>query len=315
MLELHVWGSRKGSVSPSFDAECVAAVWLLEATLGRENYVVVQSSNPALSPREVLPLLRDTADDKTSTQLLAQGLDDIVRWLRASGHEIDASLPPNLEADRTAVWYYTSTHVRALTAWLQFVNNDNYYDVTRPLVSSLVAFPLQYNVASRLRKRAQDVCYEAGISGRPAEDDNDDALTDRRNKMTALSRLHDELDARKLREEQLLESAKETMRITTFARRVYSALLANGRLDDRYLFENVPSSADLLLLAHIRVHLSDAFPSNPLRDLIASDFPLLKSYADDWSRLEKSLQPRVREPRWQDKNDLVAAAARAVGYS
>jgi hypothetical protein len=312
MLELHVWGSTPESHAVSFDADCLAASWLLGATVGKGNYVVVQSSNVELADKRVLPVLREVSGDIPTN--IAEGIDSIARWLRNCGYEIDGQLPQNLESDRIALWYFVSTQVTAMTAWIQFVNNDNYVQVTRPLISQLVPFPLQYNIASGLRKNGKDVCYAAGLLSRNVEDDEDDPLADKR-QSSALSRLHDDLDTRKMREERLLEGAKETMRVTSFARKVYGSLLSKGRLDDRYLFGNVPSSTDLLLLAHLRIQLSDTFASNPLLDLVQREFPLLKSYVEDWSKLERSLRPEIRDPRWQDRNNLIASVARAVGYA
>jgi sorting and assembly machinery component 37 len=53
MLELHVWGSGFGL--PSIDPLCLAAIAYLNLVLPREEWKVVPSSNPLLSPNSLFP--------------------------------------------------------------------------------------------------------------------------------------------------------------------------------------------------------------------------------------------------------------------
>lgn len=95
-LELHIWGPAFGL--PSIDAECLAAIAYLRHSLGNDEWVLVASCDPSVSPTRELPALK-------SGSLWVSRYRNIVDYLRkcSSGRsDLDRGLDKLQKADSTA---------------------------------------------------------------------------------------------------------------------------------------------------------------------------------------------------------------------
>lgn len=57
VLELHIWGPAFSL--PSIDPQCLAAVAYFSLAVPRDNWVLVPSSDPSVSPTSECPLLSE----------------------------------------------------------------------------------------------------------------------------------------------------------------------------------------------------------------------------------------------------------------
>lgn len=234
-MKLHVWSGIEQS--PTFDPECLAAMWL--TAFADVPVKIVYSNNVHMSPDQRLPCL--VHDDSTSA---ISGYAEIVHYLSQLGYNVG-----ELGAETIAL-IANLDRATTLTYWTLFCNKENYETITRPQISQAIAFPMQYNVAMKLQKDAVERCASEGIKhGKKPP------------KEKGLNKTHsDALEANRTRK-AMVSVSQETMQILTLGEKVYelcSKSLGQG-----------PDPARFLLMANIYLQTLPGLPQRPLETVIS----------------------------------------------
>lgn len=305
-FELHVWGPL-GDL-PSFSPECLAAIWYLGlAVPNQSNFHIYQSSNTQISHSGVLPALKHKGK-------VYSGYASILRYLKSIGYDMDASLLTSSELNTKlpATLAYLDTNLTAISQYLTYVQSKNYEKVTRPLLSQLIPFPMQYAVPLKEKAIAEAQCQSLGLQKQDVSDSSS-VVEDPTKKYAALSRLHSQLEEEKKQKEIGMKEAKESMRMMVFAHEVFENIIALGAEEAKKvpgnennaekrvwrLFSNM-SSADLLLLAHLVVQTSDEFPYAPIKTLVEVEYPLIDQYIKDNHSPLKELKLNIEKTKSTD---------------
>ncbi|KAI9715271.1 MAG: hypothetical protein M1812_006082 [Candelaria pacifica] len=161
-LELHIWGPA--FCLPSIDAQCIAATAYLSQAVPRENWKLVASSDPTLSPASVstdeLPALRDGST-------WVGGFGNIVQYLKRYSDgkwDLDAELDPEQRADCIAFASHIVANGQPLLDLSLYVSTENYTSVTRSTYTALLPWPTQYIVPSSHRAAAKARSAHLGLS-------------------------------------------------------------------------------------------------------------------------------------------------------
>ncbi|KAI9055087.1 hypothetical protein LZ554_000052 [Drepanopeziza brunnea f. sp. 'monogermtubi'] len=158
MLELHVWGPAFGL--PSIDAHCLAAIAYLQQAVPRTEWQLIATSDPALSPTNTLPALRNG-------NVWIGGFRNIFYYLAqfsAGEWTPDAGLPRQESADCIAFSSFVESHGQSLLDLSLYVSSQNYTEVTRPLYNKIQPFPLPYLTPSSIRAAAKLRTDHLGLS-------------------------------------------------------------------------------------------------------------------------------------------------------
>ncbi|CAN6663445.1 hypothetical protein TRVA0_035S00408 [Trichomonascus vanleenenianus] len=286
MFELHVWGPLDESV-PSFDPECLAAMWLV-SSLASDDFTVVRSSNSTVHPSGILPALRH--DSKP----VAAGYDSIVRYLGLQG------LALNDDDRSTVLLSYVQSHMAVVTSYVLYLYKENYEKVTRPLFTELLPFPMQYNAAITQRDEAYARCEAAGLESFNLAGKDEDIMQPKSSQFTTLSKLHEQIEHKKEGITGAMESTKELMRASAYADDVLSTIEDAHDLQHQ---KNL-SSVDLLLLAHLYVQMAKAFPGQVTKPLLETGHAVTKSYFNRLIPEVTALKIPIAETRPQDVPNL-----------
>lgn len=274
-FELHVWGPL-GDI-PSFSPDCLAAVWLLYLTVGStlvNQISIVQSSNTYMSAKGELPVLRHN-------EQTISGIHSISRYLESMGYVLDGEqdLTPTDRATCASLASYIKTDVSIVTLYSLFIHKENFEQVTSPLLSSLVPFPMQYNLSLSLHDIAKRQCASKGITSTTKPQDNNMVK-----KHPTLNKLQEQIDSNREARLNLIEGAKVNLKTLIFAEEAYNLILtstpaSNNGLTTANLFGSKWTLADLLLVAHLHIQLYE-FPVPVVKTLIQTRFPQLCRYHD-----------------------------------
>ncbi|KAK6350999.1 hypothetical protein TWF718_004177 [Orbilia javanica] len=139
-IELHVWNRAFGL--PSLDPECLAAIAFLSSSIPQELWVLVESNNVSVSPNGSLPALKDGSH-------WVGGLDAIVSYLNSKssgGSDIDRDLTVLQKAQSIAYRSFIRKTCLPIVSLSLYVTSKNWINVTRPLYSNFLPFPIQYEI-------------------------------------------------------------------------------------------------------------------------------------------------------------------------
>ncbi|KAI4192456.1 MAG: hypothetical protein LQ348_003155, partial [Seirophora lacunosa] len=149
MLQLHVWGPGFGL--PSIDPQCLAAIAYLSHAASENEWELVASSDPTLSPTRELPALRDAS-------IWIGGFQNILYHLqRKPGGQWDLDRECN-DRDKADISAYTSfieTHGQSLVDLSFYVSSENYHASTRPAYSNLLRWPNTWLLPPKRRAAAR----------------------------------------------------------------------------------------------------------------------------------------------------------------
>ncbi|KAF3915884.1 Metaxin-1 [Arthrobotrys entomopaga] len=148
IVELHVWNRAFGL--PSLDPECLAAIAFLSTAIPQDLWVLVESNNINLSPNGALPALKDGSR-------WIGGFDSIVSYLssRSSGRsDIDRNLSRIQKAEAVAYRSFIRQTCLPIISLSLYITSRNWVQVTRPLYSTFIQFPIQYEIPHSHHARA-----------------------------------------------------------------------------------------------------------------------------------------------------------------
>jgi sorting and assembly machinery component 37 len=304
-MDLHIWGPL-GKLR-SFSPECLAAVWYATLVVD-EPVTIYQSSNPLISPNGQLPALRHNG--KTYG-----GFESIVGYFKSLGYDVDSNLNSVQKANSSALISYIASKVSGLSLYMLYLNRDNFESVIRPLFTTLVPFPMQYNLPIRQRDWAKKQCESSGLILAAAKVKVDVKKID-----PVLSRTQELINEKKDQKDLLFSDAKENMRVLHRAKTLYDVLMASSLLTGDqhhtpYLISpDSVSTADLLLVAHLTVQSYSQFPVPILKTLLESHYLRLNQYKEDlYKKLEDLVEP-ISPTRPEDVYSLTNVGKWYLGW-
>lgn len=271
MLELHIWGPAFGL--PSIDAHCLAALAYLQQAVPAGHWLVVASSNSALSPTYELPALKDDG-------VWIGGFRNIFHYVaqHSSGKRIlDAGLEEQEEADCVAFSAFLDSHAEPLLDLSLYIMSENYTTITRPVYSTFQPFPLPYLIPSARRCTARSRTAHLGLAALEIEtciESNDSNMT------SVPERL------RKPRAEvsKILTASSQTaaqIRLDALASECFEPLEAL-RAKKRYLVSNSQfTSLDCLALGYLSLMLIPELPQPWLARTMRQKFPRLAAWTQE----------------------------------
>ncbi|KAK5952226.1 hypothetical protein OHC33_006699 [Knufia fluminis] len=169
MIELHIYGPAFGL--PSIDTGCLAAVALLQQSVSPEEWVLVPSNDPTISPFDELPALKTS--DKTSPTWIA-GFRSIASYItneiaasKLSGTDkpVSFDLSDQQNADSEAYLSFLESRGLPLLDLSLYVSSDNYTTITRSTLSHILPWPQSWTIPQRLRDVARKRSEHLGLSG------------------------------------------------------------------------------------------------------------------------------------------------------
>ena len=158
VLELHIWGSA--FELPSIDAQCLAAIFYLRCCLPHDEWKLVPSSDPRVSPLGELPALRDGDSWIAGYGKIVDYLQDISngRW------SLNENLKSQQHADNAAFTAFIKSRGQPLLDLCQYVSSDNYHNCTRPALAKILTWPNSWTIPQELRDQAKRRSEHLGLS-------------------------------------------------------------------------------------------------------------------------------------------------------
>lgn len=153
MLQLFVLGPAFGL--PSIDAECNAAVALLQSHFGdnQDAWEII----PTHEHETTLPYLRNNGTTIHGYSAIAQHVSDVLRTT-------PGNLTPTQVADSTALTSFITTHAPTLLSISLYVSSENYRLSTRPAFTALLPWHANYILPPRRRVAARAMTDHLNIS-------------------------------------------------------------------------------------------------------------------------------------------------------
>ncbi|KAG9238224.1 Tom37 C-terminal domain-containing protein [Amylocarpus encephaloides] len=269
VLELHVWGPAFSLAS--VDPHCLAAIAYLQQAVPRKEWVLVATSDPALSPTNELPALRNG-------DIWIGGFRNIFHYLAqySSGEWVlDAGLPEQEGADCIAFSSFVESHGQPLIDLSLYVSSRNYSTTTRPLYNKIQPFPLPYLTPPSVRVAAKERTAHLGLSS--LDIDNDETQSQE------ASIIPESLRKPKSTVSSLLKGSPETgaqIRLHALATDFFGPL---NRLKGKkqYLVSDAQfSSLDCLALGYLSLCLIPDLPQPWLSQTLRRDFPDLCAWTE-----------------------------------
>ncbi|KAF5865720.1 hypothetical protein ETB97_002698 [Aspergillus alliaceus] len=158
VLELHVWGPAFSL--PSIEAQCLATVAYFSLAVPKDAWVLVASSDPSVSPTCELPALRNGST-------WVSRFRNIVDYLRQYSNgewDLDRGLSGLQRADNIAFSSFVESRAQALVDLSLYVTSQNYYNQTSPAYGSILQWPNQWILPSRIHAAAKARTDHLGLS-------------------------------------------------------------------------------------------------------------------------------------------------------
>jgi sorting and assembly machinery component 37 len=305
-LELHIWGPGFGL--PSIDASCLATIALFRDCLKPDEWSLIPSSDPTISPLGELPVLKDG-------EMWVAGYRNIVTYLSdasAGKWNLGSSLNEKQSAECTAYLSFIESRGLPLVDLLLYVSSENYNAATRPALGNTLSWPQSWVLPGKLRDRAKKRSEHLGLSSLDVDtidEDKDKAqgltahipVSLRKPKQTVSSILGRDMRKNKFRLDAVCSDFLEPM----------DDMLGQKEC----LFGNSPGIADRLAVAVIAlVYTPKDLPQSWLRTAIDSRYPRLARWVEKQSQVWFGNQTelpwqRPAERSWQDLADSVAITA------
>ncbi|KAI1005551.1 hypothetical protein K3495_g2664 [Podosphaera aphanis] len=269
MLELHVWGPAFGL--PSIDSHCLAAIAYLQQAVPAGQWVVMASSNLALSPTYELPALRDG-------EIWIGGFRNIFHYIAqcSSGKwGLDVGLSEQEIADCVAWSSFLDSNAQPLLDLSLYVSTENYTAVTRPIYSTIQSFPLPYIVPAALRSAARSRSAHLGLAS--LEVDSEATPSPSSSTPQRLRRSQNSVSG-------MLAATPESaaqIRLDALASKFFEPL-ENLRAKKRYFVsETQLTSLDCLALGYLSLMLIPELPQPWLAKTMRQRFPRLSAWTQE----------------------------------
>ncbi|ORY55518.1 Tom37 C-terminal domain-containing protein [Pseudomassariella vexata] len=245
VLELHVWGPALEL--PSIDPDCLAALSYIDHTVAREDWTLMPSNDPAISPDNILPALRHNGT-------WTSGYLNIVSYLtRYTANSIDNDATQSQRADTLAYASYLTSRGAALIAFSLYVSPSAWANLTRPAYSTLLPFPLTWTVPPGLRAAAIAKTEHLGLHQLAADVNPEDGKSDPKTTGPVTSTGFLRLPKRPGVTEIMQPEQVAAIRLQSLADDFFS-VLEELRGPKRYFLSNdKPSSLDFLVFGYLKL--------------------------------------------------------------
>ncbi|OKL64665.1 hypothetical protein UA08_00099 [Talaromyces atroroseus] len=277
MLELHVWGPAFSL--PSIDPQCLATIAYLVKAVPKEEWVLVASSDPSVSPTNELPALRN--GDVWVSKF--RNIVDYVRQYSDQAWDLDAEWTGLDNADITAFSAFVESNGQLLIDLSLYVSSQNYYASTSPAYGSILTWPNQWILPPKLRHAAKHRTEHLGLSSLDLEASEEQRERERSAAVSA-GQIPQSLISRPRETVSSLlgKTARSShFRLDALTAELFEPLeqllgkkayfLADGRR---------PSSLDALVLGYLSLALVPEVPAAWLRESLRTKTPRLASYVE-----------------------------------
>ncbi|EPS43859.1 hypothetical protein H072_2183 [Dactylellina haptotyla CBS 200.50] len=271
MIELHVWNRAFGL--PSLDPECLAAIAFLSAAIPQDLWVLVESNNVSISPNGALPALKD------GSQYIG-GFDSIVSYLssRSSGRsDIDRNLSEIQKAQATAYRSFIRKTCLPITSLSLYVTSKNWVRITRPLYSTFLRFPLQYEIPHSHHARAIAATSHLSSLIRDIAAEDSNAISQ------PFSTAFAGLTASKTDEQKDAEKGEKIttrVKLRNFLADFLDPIREKLNREKYFFGGSSPTSVDCLLLGYMSLLVYPDLPSPWAKEIIHQEFADLVRYVD-----------------------------------
>ncbi|KAF5102416.1 hypothetical protein D0Z00_000343 [Geotrichum galactomycetum] len=174
-----------------------------------------------------------------------------------------------------------------------YAQPENYDGFTRPVVSKLIPFPMQYRVPLHQKDIAVRQCAAVGLL--TASGANQKAAPDTAKRYPSLSKLQEQLEATRRESALFMGRARDNMRVLAYCHEVLDTLLANKLVDPTVSADELEErggkldSVELLIAAHLRVQTLEELPAQVVGTLLKNEYVELWQYLSAvWLRLNAS---------------------------
>ncbi|KAF3918862.1 Metaxin-1 [Dactylellina cionopaga] len=291
LIELHVWNRAFGL--PSLDPECLAAIAFLSAAIPQHLWVLVESNNIAISPNGALPAL------KSGSEWIG-GFDSIVSYLNlktSRRSDIDGSLSEIQNAQVIAYRSFIRKTCLPIISLSLYITSKNWTTVTRPLYSTFVQFPIQYEIphthharavslTSHLTSLIRDIAVEETRPAQPVSTtfagitttNADNKTQAEKEKITTRVKLRNFLA-------DFLDPIREKM----------------GGGDTFFGAGSLPTTIDCLLVGYLSLLVYPILPSPWAKEILEQEFPDVISYVENFRASMFPPTLAYRDPGESDK--------------
>ncbi|KAF4615628.1 hypothetical protein G7Y89_g15278 [Cudoniella acicularis] len=274
VLELHVWGPAFSL--PSIDPHCLAAIAYLQQAVPRGEWQLVATSDPALSPTNELPALRNG-------DIWIGGFRNIFHYLAqfSSGEWVlDAGLPELEGADCIAFSSFVESHGQPLIDLSLYVSSQNYTTVTRPLYNTIQSFPLPYLTPPSIRATAKQRTEHLGLSSLDIDSEEGETSHEKSIIPESLRRPKNSISS-------LLAASPETsaqIRLDALATDFFGPLQKLKGKKQYLVSDSHFSSLDCLALGYLSLMLIPELPQLWLAKTMRRKFPDLSTWTEELGR-------------------------------
>ncbi|KAL1957261.1 hypothetical protein VTO42DRAFT_6167 [Malbranchea cinnamomea] len=287
VLELHIWGPAFGL--PSLDPQCLAAIAYFAFALpskssstqgatGREDWVLIASSDPLAVPTHELPAVR------AGTRWVS-GFRNIVEFLKQYSNgewDLDRWMNHNERADCIAFSSFIESHGQPLIDLSFYVSSENYRKATMSAYAPILRWPNQWIVPPKIRSVAKTRTEHLGLSSLDV-DATEEERRQAREANTAAAQIPKSLATRPREtvSSALSKTAQQNRIRLEGMTGAFAEPLEELRSHKRYLLsEEFPSSLDCLALGYLSLAVIPELPYPWLRDGIKSQTPGLVGYTE-----------------------------------
>ncbi|TVY44220.1 Metaxin-like protein [Lachnellula occidentalis] len=271
VLELHIWGPAFGL--PSIDPHSLAAIAYLQQAVPRGKWQLIATSDPALSPTNELPALRNG-------DIWIGGFRNIFHYVAqfSSGEWVlDAGLPDQQGADCIAFSSFVEAHGQPLIDLSLYVSSQNYTSTTRPLYNTIQPFPLPYLTPPSVRATAKQRTAHLGFSSLDIDTEDADAAQEK-------SIIPESLRKPKNTVSSLLAANPESnaqIRLDALATNYFEPLQKIKGKKSYLVSDSQFSSLDCLALGYLSLMLIPSLPQPWLARTMRKKFPVLCAWTED----------------------------------
>ncbi|KAI0374872.1 hypothetical protein BV20DRAFT_1048881 [Pilatotrama ljubarskyi] len=284
---LHVWPKHADVLS--FDAGSVAALLCLQLALPGQ-FSLSYCANPDLSPSGQLPLL-------THGLYHASGLSSILAYVRRLHYarHLDAGLSSVQAAQLTARIAHVESSYGDLVNHMLYSLQENWVDVTRPALVSMLPVPQRYYVPHRIRASHKARLEAVELWDVPEEEE--DSEEPRRVVFGRRKKHKPEPEAHHFKKTFEREKVAEKARALFD---VYDRLLGDHRF---FMGSEIPTTLDVVFAAHSHLLLSLRLP-DPLVTCALESYPRLVSHCH--AVLSAAFPPNAPSPPTLQQNWLTS---------
>ncbi|OOF96069.1 hypothetical protein ASPCADRAFT_207423 [Aspergillus carbonarius ITEM 5010] len=278
VLELHVWGPAFSL--PSIDAQCLATIAYLSLTVPKDDWVLVASSDPSVSPTCELPALKD---GKTWVSRF-RNIVDYLRQYSNGDWDLDQNLSGLEKADNIAFSAFLESRAQSLLDLSLYVTSQNYYNCTSPSYGAILQWPNQWILPPQIHTAAKARTEHLGLSSLDLEAIEEQRKRDHSAAVAAgqvpknlIPRPRDSVSS-------LLgkTSQQNQFKLEALTAELFEPLeeILGGKEYFLHTSEAGPTSLDCLALGYLSLALVPEVPNSWLRDAMRSKAPQVTEYTE-----------------------------------